>query len=258
MPDTAIDEDHPVALHYDMRASAPLAAIEPALTQPRDSDEQDPEDPIDVIYRLHGRPLYRYLLRITFGDRLKAEDLLQETLFRAWRFLQANTTDVECLRPWLYTIAKRVAIDADRARQARPTEVTIAEAESLPSGHDDIERILVVLTMRRALMSLTEDHRQVLVEIYYHGRSAREAAEVLGIPEGTAKSRAFYALRALAAAAGETGSRRLGAILNQGSRAPGTTAPRKRSLPRPVVEQQRPLRRFQMCNEGRLCTAPRR
>jgi|HubBroStandDraft_4_1064222.scaffolds.fasta_scaffold36981_1 RNA polymerase sigma-70 factor (ECF subfamily) len=232
MPDTAIDKDHPVALldrHDDMRASAPLAATEPTVTQLRDGGVPDNEDPIDVIYRLHGRPLYRYLLRITFGDRLEAEDLLQETLFRAWRFLQANTTDLECLRPWLYTVAKRVAIDAARARHARPTEVTIADADTLPSGHDDIERILVVLTIRRALMSLSKDHRQVLVEIYYHGRSVLEAAEVLGIPEGTAKSRAFYALRALAAAAGETGSRRLGAVLNEGSRTPkGTTAPPER------------------------------
>src|SRR6266566_7055635 len=184
----------------------PMTAAEPALTQLEDTSEPGTEGPIEAICRLHSRSLYRFLLRVTFGDHREAEDLLQETLLRAWRYLQDHTADVAHLRPWLYTVARRVAIDAARARQARPTEVTVTDVSALPAPRDDIERLLVGLTMRRGLRSLTQDHRQVLIEVFYHGRSARETAEELGVPEGTVKSRMFYALRALATATGGTGA----------------------------------------------------
>lgn len=178
------------------------------IADPKDEfeDQQAPsvESPLELVYRLHGQPLYRFLLRITLGDRRDAEDLLQETLFRAWKYLQDHAGDAERLRPWLYTVARRVAIDAARARQARPTEVILNDLGTLPAADDDIDRTLIALTMRKGLMSLSPDHRRVLIEVYYNGRSAREAAATLGIPEGTVKSRVFYALRALAVATGQT------------------------------------------------------
>jgi RNA polymerase sigma-70 factor (ECF subfamily) len=187
-----------------IQADVPRAATEPVPTPFEFGDYGDPapEDPIEVIYRLHGKPLYRFLLRVALGDRREAEDLLQETVFRAWRYLQDHTADVTHLRPWLFTVARRVAIDAARARHARPTEVIVTDPGSLPAMDDDIERMLIGLTIRRGLMSLTPDHRQVLIEVFYRGRTAPEAAAVLGIPEGTVRSRTFYALRALAVATG--------------------------------------------------------
>lgn len=187
-------------------ADAPRAtAARPVLTLCTDSGRADTadssnalsEDPVEVIYRLHGKPLYRFLLRITLGDHRQAEDLLQETLFRAWRYLQDHTADVTRLRPWLYTVARRVAIDAARAGQARPTEVILTDLASVPAASDDIERLLNVLTIRSGLKSLSPAHRNVLIEVFYHDRTAAQAAAVLGIPEGTVRSRVFYALRAL-------------------------------------------------------------
>lgn len=188
-----------------VQANLPPRTAESALTLREDSAEADDPasgDPIEVIYRLHGKPLYRFLLRITLGDRRQAEDLLQETILRAWRYLQDHTADVTRLRPWLYTVARRVAIDAARAGQARPTEVFFTDPASLPTAHDDIERLLNVLTIRSGLKSLTPAHRNVLIEVFYHDRTAAEAAADLGIPEGTVRSRVFYALRALGAATG--------------------------------------------------------
>jgi RNA polymerase sigma-70 factor, ECF subfamily len=183
----------------------PRTAAEPVLTLCQDSEDSSnpaPEEPIEVICRLHGKPLYRFLLRVTLGDARLAEDLLQETLFRVWRYLQDHTADVTCLRPWLYTVARRVAIDAARVREARPAEVIVKDPGSLPAANDDIERMLITLTIRRGLKSLTPDHRRVLIEVFYHGRTSAETAAALGIPEGTVRSRTFYALRALAAATG--------------------------------------------------------
>ena len=180
-------------------------AARPALTLCEDSEHSgDPpsEDQIEVIYRLHGRPLYRYLLRITLGDHRRAEDLVQETLFRVWRYLQNHTADATHLRPFLYTVARRVAIDAARAGRARPTEVIFTDLACLPAAHDDIERLLNLLTIRSGLKSLTPAHRNVLIEVFYHDRTAAEAAVALGIPEGTVRSRVFYALRALGAVTG--------------------------------------------------------
>jgi RNA polymerase sigma-70 factor (ECF subfamily) len=175
-----------------------------ALPGSLDNPAAGPDTPIEVICQLHGKALYRFLLRVTFGDRREAEDLLQETLLRTWRYLQDHTTDVTHLRPWLYTVARRVSIDAARARQARPAEDTTTDITTLPAARDDIDRLLTILTIRRGLMSLTHDHRQVLIEVFYRGHTARQIAHDLAIPEGTVKSRMFYALRALAAATNNT------------------------------------------------------
>jgi RNA polymerase sigma-70 factor (ECF subfamily) len=157
------------------------------------------DDAVEMIVRLHGRALYRFLLRITFGDRRESDDLFQETLLRAWRYLRDHDSDVPALLPLLYTIARRLAIDAARARQVRPVEVIVSDSCALPTGSDDIERLMVQLTIRRGLMSLAQGQREVIYEVYYRGSSAREVAEALGIPEGTVKSRLFYGLRAMRA-----------------------------------------------------------
>jgi RNA polymerase sigma-70 factor (ECF subfamily) len=102
-------------------------------------------------------------------------------------------------------VAKRVHIDAVRARRARPAEVGVIDVARMASPDDDVERMLTVRTVRHALMSLSPEHREVLVEVYYRERSVKEAAEVLGIPVGTVKSRTYYALRALRLAAAAAG-----------------------------------------------------
>jgi len=155
------------------------------------------EENYERLYRLHSRPLFRYLLRLTFGDRREAEDCLQETFLRTWRWLQEHTVDPEMMRPWLYTVARRIVIDGVRARQARPMEVAAADLSLLSQPDNDIERLVQVQAVRGALLSLSPEHRATLVEIFYHERTAREAAEILGVPEGTVKSRAFYAVQAL-------------------------------------------------------------
>ena len=78
-----------------------------------------------VLYRLHGRAILSYLVRLTLGDHRQAEDILQETFVRAWRYLKDHPLDTETLWPWLYTVARRLVIDALRAHKARPHEVIV-------------------------------------------------------------------------------------------------------------------------------------
>ncbi|GHF78813.1 sigma-70 family RNA polymerase sigma factor [Streptomyces thermodiastaticus] len=156
------------------------------------------EDELAALQREHGRPLFALLLRLCDGDRQRAEDLLQETLVRAWQHPEALRADAfSSVRPWLLTVARRLAIDARRARQARPPEVGDAALESARVIADHAERSAATLDVRRAVQTLTPQHRDVLVLVYFQGASVAEAAEMLGIPPGTVKSRAFYALRAL-------------------------------------------------------------
>ena len=157
-----------------------------------------------VLYEQHAAPLLAYALRLTGGDRGRSEDIVQETLLRAWRHPEALDPDRGPVRSWLFTVARNVAVDAHRARRARPTEVG-DEALALVPAVDEIEQALDTWLVSDALATLSPDHRTVLVETYYRGRSVAEAATVLGVPPGTVKSRTFYALRALRLALEERG-----------------------------------------------------
>lgn len=125
-------------------------------------------------------------------------------MLQAWRHLDRLPAEGESVRRWLFIVARRIAIDAARARQARPTEVGVIDLTGIPGRSDLVECVVAEQTVRRALPKLSAAHRAVLNELYFQGRSTDEAAARLGIPEGTVKSRAHYALRALRAAIGPT------------------------------------------------------
>ena len=149
---------------------------------------------IRALYAEHGGALLRYALHLTGGDRQRAEDLVQETVVRAWRHPEALAD--RPARPWLFAVARNLAVDAYRARQSRPPEVGQAALELVPAA-DDADRALESWAVADALAALRPDHRRVIIETYYRGCSVAEAAATLGIPSGTVKSRTFYALKAL-------------------------------------------------------------
>jgi len=76
---------------------------------------------------------------------------------------------------------------------------------SQPVEIDHADAVVDSMVVLEAMDRLSEDHREVLVEIYFHGRSVSEAAQTLGIPPGTVKSRSYYALRALRETFGSRG-----------------------------------------------------
>jgi RNA polymerase sigma-70 factor (ECF subfamily) len=154
------------------------------------------------LYDQHGSALYRYLLGLSYGEAQLAEDLVQETLLRAWRSIETLHADTSRLRPWLFTVARRLAIDAARARKARPNRADDVDVGDLAAKGDPFDHLLTTETIRRGLENLTPEHHQVVVELYLNDRSVGDTAKLLGIPEGTVKSRAFNALRALRRAVG--------------------------------------------------------
>jgi RNA polymerase sigma-70 factor, ECF subfamily len=168
----------------------------------RGSDVVSDDVLVRTLYAEHAGPLLRYAMHLTSGDRQRAEDIVQETLLRAWQHPDAIAERPP--RPWLFAVARNLAVDAYRARKARPREVGEAALELVPAP-DEAERALESWAVADALKSLRPEHRGVLLETYYRGRSVAEAAVILGIPAGTVKSRTFYALRALKLALEERG-----------------------------------------------------
>jgi RNA polymerase sigma-70 factor (ECF subfamily) len=162
------------------------------------------ESDLRALYDAHVVALLGYALRLCDGDRARAEDLVQETLVRAWRHLDLLDPTAAPVRPWLFTVAQRLAIDAYRARRARPPEVGEAAFATVP-GFDEMEGTLDRIVVVDALAALSPEHRAVIVETYYRGRTVAETARVLGVPPGTVKSRCHYALRALKLALAERG-----------------------------------------------------
>lgn len=168
------------------------------------------EELLRSLYRDHSGFLLAYAGRLVGGDRARAEDVVQETLLRAWRNPQAFEAHDSSVRGWLVTVARNVVIDAERARASRPREVPEDAAAATASGvggNDVLEAVLVAHEVADALQSISSDHRAVVQALYADDLSVAEAAVRLGIPEGTVKSRAYYALRALRVACEERGVR---------------------------------------------------
>jgi RNA polymerase sigma-70 factor (ECF subfamily) len=161
----------------------------------RTRPEHDDEVLIRTLYEEHGRMLLAYATRLT-GDRGAAEDLVQETLLRAWRHAETVAGATVSLKAWLLTIIRNLAVDRARRQAVRPAEVPELP-EGGPATADHADRVVDTLTVLNALNTLSREHYAVLVEIYYRHRSVAEVSRMLGIPEGTVKSRSHYALRAL-------------------------------------------------------------
>jgi RNA polymerase sigma-70 factor, ECF subfamily len=160
---------------------------------------------ITALYQAYRAPLMSFVLRLTGGDRQHAEDIVQETMVRAWR--EAGRLDLSgpSLMPWLTAVARRIVIDEHRRRSARPAESAGAYPE-LTVGDSAADTVLRV-AVADAMGQLTSSHRQVLHATILRDQTASQAAAALGIPVGTVKSRVHYALRVLEVVLAERGLR---------------------------------------------------
>jgi RNA polymerase sigma-70 factor, ECF subfamily len=156
------------------------------------------------------KPLFRLALRLT-GDPAAAEDLVQETYLKA-RQSFSTLRDPERVRPWLFQILSRLAIDRHRAAGREvpledPNELDrfslyerITDEDPLPYSdhlHDDFLARFPDEDVRRALLALPQAYRIPLVLLYVEDLTYRELAEVLGCPVGTVMSRLHRGRKAL-------------------------------------------------------------
>ncbi len=163
------------------------------------------QDEQAALRELHGdyaQMLWRFAMRLVH-DRAQAQDVVQETLLRAWQHPEVLTREPAALRAGLFTVARNLVIDEWRSARHRHEFGT----DQLPEtpADDATERVLDAWLVGDAMESLSADHREVIRLAYYGGRDTASIAVELDIPEGTVKSRLHYGLRALRLALEERG-----------------------------------------------------
>lgn len=150
----------------------------------------------EVLYHRYVRSVFGLALR-RLGDRMRAEDAVQETFAAVWRSARTFRPDRGPGAPWLYAVARNAIVDRARGRHEPPGEVP--ETASAEPGPDErAEAAYISWRVHRALSGLPPNERDVLELAYYGGLSQSEVADFLGIPLGTVKTRTRAALHRLA------------------------------------------------------------
>jgi RNA polymerase sigma-70 factor, ECF subfamily len=152
---------------------------------------------MQVLFARHHVRIYRFVLRL-LRDEMAAEDVIGDVFLDVWR--QANRFEGRsAVSTWLIAIARFKALSLLRKR--REDGLDDETAESIEEPSDDPELALAKLDkgekLRKCLASLSRDHREVIDLVYYHEKSVEEAAQIIGIPENTVKTRMFYARKKL-------------------------------------------------------------
>ncbi len=181
-------------------------------------------DAVTELYRRHERRAYNLALR-TLGDPWDAADVAQEAFIKAFKNLDSFKGEAR-FGTWLHRIVVNAAYDHLRRQRPEPMDSEILDDLSGPAGtaavvgtgRGGIDPVVDGLSdpLRNALMRLNEGFRFAVVLCDLLGFPYSEAADILGVQEGTIKSRIFRAREALAAALVEAGYELPGA------NAPGT------------------------------------
>jgi RNA polymerase sigma-70 factor, ECF subfamily len=163
------------------------------------SPDMDPHERLAKLHADHAAALLRFLRSYSRDRPQAAEDMLQETMIRAWRHIDTVPLEYTNARRWLYTVARRIAIDAARVRKTHPIEVSLPETDWTLPAEDTADQTVAAQSIMTAFQKLTLEQQTVLSELHLRGNSVASIAERLGIPTGTVKSRAHYALRSMRA-----------------------------------------------------------
>ena len=143
----------------------------------------------DVLYARYKKPLFSFLVRCLGGSRADAEDAFHEAFMNALRAPEAEFAREGGFRPWIFRIARNVALNRIRAGRRHAENVGRApEAQSPPSAHEALAAAQLRQALDRAVAALPWS----LAEVYHlraSGLTQEEVARVLEIPLGTLKSR---------------------------------------------------------------------
>jgi RNA polymerase sigma factor (sigma-70 family) len=157
------------------------------------------EGALNEVYDQYSSFVYGLALRV-IGEARAAEDVSQDVFVAVWERAGAFDPDRGSLRTWLGTLAHRRAVDHVRREEARRRRA-IRDAARPVSTPDVEEMALALVTaerVRSAVETLPDEQRRAIKLAYFGGKTYRQVAEVLGVPEGTAKSRLRLGLRRVA------------------------------------------------------------
>jgi RNA polymerase sigma-70 factor (ECF subfamily) len=151
---------------------------------------------IENLSRAHSAVLLTWA-RGRFADPRDAEEVVAETLVRAWRHHDQFDPARGSERAWLFGIARNTAVDHHRRSRRHLGSTLVAEPVELAADDIDLDRLVESSHVRDALEALSDEHRAALIEAYYNGRTTTQIALRHHLPPGTVKSRLYYALRAM-------------------------------------------------------------
>lgn len=158
------------------------------------ASEKSSRNHVQMLMTEHATALLAYAERL-LNDRHAAEDIVQETLIRAWRHADRLVSTEGSVRGWLLTVTRNLAIDRMRSASFRHESIGAEGQEMVEADHAD--HVLSCVEATALLCQLSNGHRQVLQHIYLSDKTVGETARILGIPAGTVKSRQHYALNRL-------------------------------------------------------------
>jgi RNA polymerase sigma-70 factor, ECF subfamily len=152
---------------------------------------------MQTLFVRHRVALYRWLLRLV-GDEALAEDLLSDVFLDVWR--QAAKFEARSsVSTWLLAIARYKTLSARRRRiDAELDEVAVIIADPADNPELVLHKKNQAELVRHSLARLSPEHGEVIDLVYYHGKSVREVAEIVGVAAATVKTRMFYARKKLA------------------------------------------------------------
>jgi RNA polymerase sigma factor (sigma-70 family) len=152
---------------------------------------------LGVLFERYHLPLFDFLSRMT-GNQTVAEDLVQDVFVRILRY-RSTFRDEGTFETWLYRIARNARVDYFRSR--RPSEsIEDSAMEIAQSGEGPaelVEREREVARLRRALLLLREDKRELIVLARYRAMKHEQIADLLGIQVGAVKVRLHRAVQEL-------------------------------------------------------------
>ena len=150
----------------------------------------------ELLYRRYARPVFGLAFR-RLGDRMRAEDAVQETFAAVWRSARTYRPERGAGAPWLYAVARNAIVDRSRNRSEPPAEAPdVPSLEPTPAERADAS--YVAWRVHRALEELSPKERDVIELAYYGELSQSEIADFLDIPLGTVKTRTRAGLGRLA------------------------------------------------------------
>jgi RNA polymerase sigma factor (sigma-70 family) len=157
---------------------------------------------LGVLFERHQRALFNFFLRLT-GNRQTSDDLVQEVFLRMLRYRSSYQPRSQ-FRTWMYHLARNVHIDRFRSSRGEVGLVDVPEPADPAEGVTDVmQRTSEAALLRRALLKLPLDKREVLVLSRFHGLSYAEVGEALGCEVGAVKVRVFRAMQQLRRIVGE-------------------------------------------------------
>jgi RNA polymerase sigma-70 factor (ECF subfamily) len=154
------------------------------------------------LYQRYSGKLYGYMLKLLWYNEVRAQDLLQDLFTKI--ITQPHLFDTNrSFKTWVYTIASNLCKNEFKRNEVRKKTSNGLDSHYQLSGADDVEQTVNDWEFKAALdqelMKLDDKHREVFVLKHIDGLSIKEISEIVGINEGTVKSRLFYAIKKLAA-----------------------------------------------------------